>query len=460
MKLYSRSHYLESFDPTRHQRGVEDYRVLHAKVELMLSLLFGMPMVVPEPYSFDSWAFLDIGWDVLEARASIKPTGSGLWNPFVLSSRRPQIQYHTIVADLIGKRGFYLSSEPVLDKEIRARQLISKAIGNKDWRTADQIASQFHSPIVRRIERLEDYFKDHRAVRATLPSKRLEECVQSLEKDDPRFKEFEDTATKLRHAVAVGRRKKVNFDDRTDFRRKLPGELDEQYYIGLREYMDTAWNRVVASSTNAVARSFSTSEDVRQPLVRDAEELARLCFDSQADPSWSRLTLEVDASDDLIRALGSSIRWETIMALINTREWIDSNETLQKALAGSATNLRDPWGPLEEALNAHVDFLSNNLAPFVFSAQKYLVSLRLATAASAAAAVTQSLPVPATILSHHFLYTTAITGAMTAGINKGIAGLLEQRVFEPIHQRISRSKGKSRIKSILRKDVRAVPQLY
>ena len=45
--------FIESFDTVRH--GEEDEnRKEHAEIELMLSLLFGEPMVVSEPQSFDS----------------------------------------------------------------------------------------------------------------------------------------------------------------------------------------------------------------------------------------------------------------------------------------------------------------------------------------------------------------------------------------------------------------------
>jgi hypothetical protein len=457
VKRFFSTHYLESFDPTRHTRQVDHRRRLHAKIELLLSLLFGLPMIVPESYSFDSWAFLDISWDVLDKRSSVKREARGLWDPFMLSMRAQHGEYHTMVADLLGSMNFFLSAEPVLDQDMRARTLMSEAIRKRDWRSADRVAASFQTPIVQRIERLDSYFSAQaQFLRSGPPIKRLEECVRTLEGIDGRLANFEKTVSTLREAIRIGRSKKVNFDNRTDFRRKLRPELDPDSYLGLQEFMDTAWNRVVASSTVASTRSFSTGEDLTSPFVQDAEEVARLSFDSNGVPSWSRLTLEIATSEELVRALDENIPWESILALINTTEWVISNERLQKALKRSATRTLDPWGPAEEALSKHVEFLADKLQPFTLQAKDNLVTLDAsvkAVAASLGAAISFSTAealLPETAL----IYKTVFAAAAA----KFTATLAEQFGKKGIEKR-SEKKTRSAVSNILRKDVQVIPDL-
>ena len=65
--------FIESFDSVRFANQKENLRrQTHATAELLISLLFGEPMIIPEPYSFDSLGFLYVGSDVLTKRPPLR----------------------------------------------------------------------------------------------------------------------------------------------------------------------------------------------------------------------------------------------------------------------------------------------------------------------------------------------------------------------------------------------------
>ncbi|MCI0623410.1 MAG: hypothetical protein L0387_17415, partial [Acidobacteria bacterium] len=161
---------IESFDSVRHSPTAPDLteRKTHAQLELMLSMLFGERMAVPEPYSFDSLAFLSIAADVLTARPP-RRKNTPVWDPFLLFLREAlpgHDSYRGMVADLLRKgEKFVLSGWPEIDKDPRERGFLATHIWNGDWKEA---ACRLDPEKVDSLRILDSYFSQVTHARAEI----------------------------------------------------------------------------------------------------------------------------------------------------------------------------------------------------------------------------------------------------------------------------------------------------
>ena len=127
------------------------------KIELMLSLLLGERMIVPEPYSFDSLGFLDIAARGLDQRPTLRKD-CPVWDPFLLALRRylpGHDSYRGIMGNLLRKPNFILSAWPEITDDIESRNQFAQCIEKGNY---SEVKKHFDPEKIERMERLDGYF--------------------------------------------------------------------------------------------------------------------------------------------------------------------------------------------------------------------------------------------------------------------------------------------------------------
>jgi hypothetical protein len=150
------------------EAGLLDQRLAETEVELLLHLLFGQPLALPEPQSFDSTGFLRLA----SAMRSSAPTARPPVSPFRLALRRftakrdgkayDHATYPRLIAECLTRRradgspgGFEFSSLPELNEPGAApiRAQLAECLNQEtpDFRGAAVVARSCLSPSSERV---------------------------------------------------------------------------------------------------------------------------------------------------------------------------------------------------------------------------------------------------------------------------------------------------------------------
>ncbi|NLU22875.1 MAG: hypothetical protein GXW89_19520 [Phycisphaerae bacterium] len=384
--------FIESFDGIRFtpQKESMQRKILHAELELMLALLFGEPVVISEPMSFDSQQFLDIACRVLDARSRLRFKDSPVWKPFLLAFRpkhydpaNPGRSYCNMLKSLFGQTGsepgqhrFVLSAWPEVSDNVTLRKEMARSFERGSF---DAISREVGREKLASLERLNEYFSaldvaSGREITAVPPSPHVQ--AHSPKVSMPEFgqwlmttkesrfpKDLQEVAFKLREAVRRLPEGINVFNDRSTIRtrrQEIIGATGEAVYPCLLEFIDSSYNQVVASSVRAQAVVFSTDSRAR-PLsdVAAAETLSFAALPVEAQGQyWSQPTsLHIAPSLEMVEGLRP--RWADIWQVLTDDEWINSVTALQQAFQPPFD-----YDRAEEARLSHIDLLAQRLLDF------------------------------------------------------------------------------------------------
>jgi hypothetical protein len=381
--------FIESFDTVRHAPGApdRDMKKTHAEIELMVSLLFAEPMVVPEAVSFDSLGFLDIAYDVLTARQKVikRARGSPAHKPFLLALRQGRKatynNYLGMISSHLADPMFILSSNPTLDKQKRERQKLAKNIKRLPARAARREAEEvLGRDVVAKIDFLNGYFSERGVVRKAIENAGLLEAyIDQLIMNNTNKRSLD-----LRRALEALRRR-VNLSNRSEVRRIGRDVIDQKSLEGAVEYIDSCYNRVVAESVKATTALYSTGGDVKNDLVLEAENSVNRF---PVSPRANSLSLLMPLDKRVIKPL---ISWEDVWEkTLTDDEWVESVKKLRQAKLPpqSVRRVKDSF-PFqkelyEEALRSHVALLAKKLTSEQEIGWKEEITDRLMPAVSSA----------------------------------------------------------------------------
>ena len=386
--------YIESFDsvrfaPDENIPGRREPRQAQAELELMLTMLFGERMVLSEAQSFDSLQFLETAVTVLEARRKIhtvKLNKTPVKRPFDLALRsgQPFSDYRSLVAarleqhDPIKKQPtFVLSALSEISSDLKARRSLAEHVRAGNYQEATDSLDGTLADRLSLLEELDGYF-GKRSIQARDASASLRERVYALTKLDlshleaqgPYLRSIASTLEDLEqtHGVRFDNRSSIRVDA-GDLRQR--GILGDNEYQFLAEYIDSAYNRVIAESVGASVGMFSTkgsAADIDFVLAEEASDLVNRYL-TVAEPnqqgrevrgeSPTQLALHIDpstlATGELVKL--AKIPWEKIWEVVTDDEWIRSNNQLHSAIERNRN-----W---TEELHKHVELLADRLAPLV-----------------------------------------------------------------------------------------------
>ncbi len=184
-ELQPPTRFIESFDSARFAPGEDSAeRRIQAQLELMLSMLFGEPMLVPEPQSCDSKAFLEIADEVLD-KLPRNTKNSPVRTPFLLSLRREHgyTSYGGMVSCRLAQPDFILSGWPEISEKPRERSALAKSIKTKRFDAARK-SFPYLDERIGHVEQLDAYFRSVPHRWAGTSSVTLSEYVHRLAKLD------------------------------------------------------------------------------------------------------------------------------------------------------------------------------------------------------------------------------------------------------------------------------------
>jgi hypothetical protein len=165
--------------------------------------------------------------------------------------------------------------------------------------------------------------------------------------------------------------------------------LSPSEYDAAVEYIDSSYNRVVASSVRAPTSLFSTSRPGDQLAALASEELVQL-YTAKETPEFSAAPLFLWIQpQDASRSTLPEIGWRAVWEILTDGDWLRSVEKLNSALLLKDENTRSK---VEEALDAHISLLSKMLTEFrVQRSGKFLEVTAAAIEAFAGEAIAEVL---------------------------------------------------------------------
>lgn len=279
-----RLRFIESFDSARFSGdpGAQNQsRMLHAEFELLLSLLFGDVMVVSEPQAFDSIGFLAIASQVMNARGAIGLNQSPVSLPIRLAWRAgPGREYGTyceMVAHSLAQshETFELSALSPISKDTDLRIAIAEKIREGKHPEAQALGGDSIRDQLEQIQFLDqNLFAIQQPIKTREPKLTLQEYIYRLnELSIQSSTSISDLA--LSELIDAAISNGANFETRTGFRTTfLPKLTDPKQASFLSEFVDSAYNHIVAYSTTASRGSFSTSGSATNAQTMMAELLA------------------------------------------------------------------------------------------------------------------------------------------------------------------------------------------
>lgn len=351
--------FIESFDTVRN--GEEDEnRKKHAEIELMLSLLFGEPMVVSEPQSFDSLGFLKIATEVIDCRPKYIKR-SHIYNPFVLALRPGHNSYRDMIYSLLRKENFIPSGWSKIT-DIDERQTLASLI--KDGKFDEAICSfNDYSDSLEQLERLDKYFCKASPIYTKEPYIPLTDYTGYLAKLDiaelpPYLESYKESISDLKDAVELLGKKNIDLTNRSVIRLHGKDYFDEKIFKGILEYVDSCYNRVVASSVTGSVKEgtsiFSTDGDGENEYVLAAKDLTHSAMDAFSNnkslsTNYSLCILPYEKIETKFK-----LDWTEIWDVLTDKTFFESVNNLHKAL-------NSDYRTADQALSTHINLLSKSL---------------------------------------------------------------------------------------------------
>lgn len=376
-----RGRFIESLDSVRFGGKPQDYdqRVLHAKIEVMLSLLVGQPLVIPEPYSFDSLGFLDIADEVLAVwknyRREENIRNSRVSHPFIVALRDDHPDYRRMLAYNLGRdpTKFILSGLSEITNEKDIRKSIGKLIGEGetgDFNAAKKLLDQDCRHRMEQLEDLNNYFsRDGAFTNAQAPTIPMSEYFGLIMGRRGFRDELQQDAQSLQVSIQTLMNAGIPLDNRTEVRVHGRKYLDEAPYQQILEFTDSSYNRVIADAGRAAER-FHTTGGVGSSLsVVSGEVLCKFAHDelSTIVPVWGDISLIVAPTYDLkqkMETVNWQNVWEQVFKLMAGKDWIIIVKKLNDAITSSADDKRSE---IEAALNELVVLATSGLDSLVIT---------------------------------------------------------------------------------------------
>jgi hypothetical protein len=411
-----RESYLESLDPVRFAPSIppeeREERLVHLRLEILLSLLLGQRVLIPEPYSFDSLGFIAIASEVIQARdraisgnlqATLFLQRTPVFIPFELRlvSTEPGPQaFVSMVLRRIADPNFILSSIPeftVTDENeaaIRAQRAgISEAIGREGFG-----ALRAHLPVERAdlpeyLDFVQSYFSSPQARgrlplgKTTPPGVSLPQYIQWI-RGPAGLRSLPDplhgAATHL--IEAFERLDGVGIPNTDRSRIRLYGRtranLDDDLHDLAVEFVDSSYNRVLGSAMNADFRSHNTGLRVTDPVVREAEAISKLghAYLSNTRATWENMDLVIAPAKELVETLSVSRNnfddesiadlkswktwtniWDRLWEVASDVGWLERVDRLHRALGSHEGE--DRLSETDEALDDLIAYVAHQLRP-------------------------------------------------------------------------------------------------
>ena len=338
-----RTAFVESLDSARYasrESAAARASAAAARVDTILALLFGYRVVLPEPYSFDSAAFLDIAAEALDAWR--RNPAARRSHPFLVALQPHHQTFRQMVAARLRDPKFILSGFPQWDRDQPARESLARAMS-----AGGSVASALDpgSHALATLDELSGYFTAARTYRARLPKvglrTRIEQLQQSTVPADlmlsrrAAFEEWGDTLAQLQRDARLLQQNGVDLTNRSAVRLVGRQMLPDPNYGCLVEAIDSAYNEVVLDAARAITGSMGTppsTEFVRHlAAAQDASRI--LTGEAQDCPPWNgRLVLSIDAGapSDLVESLS----FDEVFACLADTELHGALRDLHNALDG------------------------------------------------------------------------------------------------------------------------------
>lgn len=384
--------YIESFDTVRHDSVTRSATALaQAELELIIGLLFGERMVVHGSMSFDSRAFLSIASKIIPAPDLARH--SPVRRPFELALiPSPNFaNYSELVSYQFSRthNEFILSGWSEISRDDRRRKLISEAMASGNFDIAHRELRDFREEL-EQIERLGEYFGSHRPRVAEPARKSLQDHIEAfanISNDEIKSGSFDRARKipqKLRELLDANA---INFKNRTDIRVKGNQYFTPDQLQLVIEFIDSAYNRVIAESVGASVCVFSTGGDARDQDVFSGELIANIINSSIApqDEIQSPYVLEIDKDRLTLGGLEKSTStdsfWQHIWPILSDEDWIDSVDKLHSAKSRTE---------IEEQIERHIQFLASAISQTDLGPKHWSRPAQIIVGAASGAAIGQA----------------------------------------------------------------------
>jgi len=299
--------YLESLDSVRFLHGENiDGGMKHAEIELMLSILFGEPIVIPEPYSCVSLGFLDIAPEILNTIGGhkFKTSRSPVSKPFKLALRSDipgHSSYREMISTFLKDKDFYLPW-PEINRDMKTRKRLAKCIIEKKYDEATQyFDSEEDKKRITNLDNLDSYFSDNNNLCNAKTLETLDSYANWITKiSDKDIDNLEIDYNKDYIKDLVKEIEKLGIYERRSIYRTIieerEGILNPDITKGILVCIDSCYNNIVAKSVQAGSRVITTKEYANNPYIEAGEILASLAI-SKLDNTvihWSSVSLWLD----------------------------------------------------------------------------------------------------------------------------------------------------------------------
>jgi len=330
-----RLQYIEALDTVRYRDPrTWDIYCHQAEAEMMLSLLFGMPIVIPEPFAFDSRAFLAIALRCLAARPVARRNYlSPVWNPFVLALHGTHQTYADGITERFRAGNFNLSALNNITDEKRQRFVKALRLNQKrDWNYLHAVDEET-AIVADGMRRLRDYFSARKHASPPLirtdasgHTPQLRQYISSaLAKRRLRDTHFSTIREGLRLLYATCTTEIPN--TRSWAYDHADNIADPEMRMKVLEYIDACYNRVLMAS---VQTDDAVLTGCRSSTVLDALAGERFAAVNQGKTPArvSPLQVQVIPGPFTEHARLSNLQWETIWDIVSDRKWAELTQAV------------------------------------------------------------------------------------------------------------------------------------
>lgn len=404
----------ESFDSVRHAPDLtkeSDYltdALMHCRIETLISLLFGEQILIPEPYSFDSIGFVEVATEVIRSRKRLLANPetrnilarTPVYYPFALSLLRflpNHDSFRGITALRFGNEKFILSSQPEISEQYSRRRKASEIFQNSDKRFTDAVVhlGEARRTYLEKLDDLNDYFSSTPDIavgssplvgtrRVNTVQKYVDKLVNLSLRTIPG--ENVDEVLRIRNTFSVLQAKGVPLDDRSQIRLQGPKFVNSEadYKLSL-EFIDSAYNRVLAKSSMAKMRSHNTGLRGFQEDVLVGEELSQLVQNriGKRKITSEPTALILEPSDNLKSIFNSTTEkqitqyvttdwdsiWDAMWQVIASPKWAKSIEGLHLGLKLNSENDEEKRAEIFAHLDRHIKVVTEAISPFLIQHQ-------------------------------------------------------------------------------------------
>ncbi|MBI5342763.1 MAG: hypothetical protein HZB63_05530 [Deltaproteobacteria bacterium] len=394
--------YIESFDSVRYdgEASFSEENYIRTELELLVSLLFGQPIILSEPMSFDSAAFLCIASDILDARGKVlgnKKSSelnlmkcSPVMHPFLLA-KRGQESFLKRMAGYVKNKTFVCSAWEIIpkDRDVAAALLEKGYLGEFEERFENANGTQKFTNFDEQVEclvRVANYFDEIDRIggnlrrNADFPIAFLEKYLQWFLKYNPGdIGKDEDIAGKLRatqKALSGALKKGISDKNRSDIRNRRD-EVDvdtdrnrDEIVKALFDLYDSSYNAVVSDSVRASTRILSSAQpgklsSVFDPICTKAYEHMKDQNDhvkADDETGIGEALLEIKKTNTVTNSLSQRSDWKGMRInywekvweeILLDQKWIESAGSFHRSRI-TAQGEEIPRGPFE----SHVQFIS------------------------------------------------------------------------------------------------------